>query len=238
MVRLEKRPRCHVAGAHCEHCGVRSLAVCGALAPSELDRIASVAEKKEIPAGAALIDEGERAKKVFTIVEGILKLYKLLPDGRRQVVGFMFPGDFVGLAFGDLYIYTAEAVTPVTACKFKRSRFNTLMQEYPALESNLLSRVSTELAAAQEQMLLLGRKTAKERLSSFLAGLARRLEVPDGEHLPLPMSRGDIADFLGLTIETVSRTFTAFHKQGLLKKVKKSGVVLVSLDGLTACAGD
>ena len=238
MVRVKERPVCCKAGTFCERCAVSALAVCGGLGKPHLGALAQIAVKRSIPAGKTLTDEREPAKSVFTIVEGVLKLYKLLPDGRRQVVGFMFPGDFVGLAFGEHYIYTAEAITPITTCRFKRSRFNGLLAKFPSLEANLLGRVSTELAAAQEQMLLLGRKSAKERLSSFLAGLARRLELTDGEHLPLPMNRGDIADFLGLTIETVSRTFTVLHKQGLLKKVKKSGVVLVSLDGLMACTGD
>ena len=185
-----------------------------------------------------LIEEGEPAECVFTVLEGILKLYKLMPDGRRQVTGFLIPGDFVGLAFGESYIYTAEAVVEGAACRFTRNQFHRMMEEFPALEGRLLSKVSTELAAAQEQMLLLGRKTARERLATFLLGLARRMNRSAGEQVRLPMGRADIADFLGLTVETVSRTFTAMRKAGYLSTVDKHGVVITDLDRLREAAGD
>ena len=135
-----------------------------------------------------------------------------MADGRRQVVGFLVPGDFLGLAFGRTYVYTAEAITAVAACRFQRSRFMELLEELPALEREILGRTSNELAAAQQQMLLLGRKTARERLASFLADLAERSDA-DGGPLELPMGRADIADHLGLTIETVSRTFTGLRRR-------------------------
>jgi CRP/FNR family transcriptional regulator len=145
----------------------------------------------------------------------MLGLYKLLADGRRQVVGFLVPGDFLGLAFGRTYVHTAEAITPVAACRFPRARFMGLLEEFPALERDILSRTSNELAAAQRQMLLLGRKTARERLASFLVDLAERSDA-DGGPLELPMGRADIADHLGLTIETVSRTFTGLRREGVI----------------------
>ncbi|MCB2009269.1 MAG: helix-turn-helix domain-containing protein [Geminicoccaceae bacterium] len=240
MIRSEDRPVCHRSspGHHCEGCSVRPLAVCGALGPGELERLSRVSSSQRIAAGSCLIEEGEPAECVFTVLEGILKLYKLMPDGRRQVTGFLIPGDFVGLAFGESYIYTAEAVVEGAACRFTRNQFHRMMEEFPALEGRLLSKVSTELAAAQEQMLLLGRKTARERLATFLLGLARRMNRSAGEQVRLPMGRADIADFLGLTVETVSRTFTAMRKAGYLSTVDKHGVVITDLDRLREAAGD
>jgi CRP/FNR family transcriptional regulator, anaerobic regulatory protein len=167
-------------------------------------------------AGRLVFAVGDLAEDVHRLTSGMLKLYKLTQDGRRQVVGFMVPGDFLGLAFGRTYAYSAEAITPAAACRFPRARFFRLLEAFPSLEKEILSRTSTELAAAQDQMLLLGRKTARERLASFLLRLAERRGEHDGP-IELPMSRGDIADYLGLTSETVSRTFTSLRQAGLIE---------------------
>ncbi|MEZ5824314.1 MAG: cyclic nucleotide-binding domain-containing protein [Geminicoccaceae bacterium] len=238
MIRSEDRLVCCGLGHQCEGCGVRPLAVCGALEPEALGKIARITTRQRIAAGACLIEEGDPAECVFTVLDGMLKLYKLMPDGRRQITGFLLPGDFVGLAFGESYIYSAEAVVETSACRFRRSQFHRMMEDYPSLESRLLSKVSTELAAAQEQMLLLGRKTARERLATFLLGLAARMQRTTGDHVRLPMGRADIADFLGLTVETVSRTFTAMRKAGFLAQVDKQGVVIADMTRLQEVAGD
>ncbi|CAN5385252.1 hypothetical protein BH10PSE1_BH10PSE1_29980 [soil metagenome] len=157
-----------------------------------------------------LIREGEAAARLFNITAGSLRVYKLLPDGRRQITGFLFAGDCLGLAIGDTYVFSAEAMEPSTVWGFRKGAFRALVERSPPLEHMLLQRTSHELAAAQNQMLLLGRKTAIERLASFLLDLpghdpARSTEPGHGR---LPMKRGEIADYLGLTIETVSRPHT------------------------------
>ncbi len=222
----------------CATCAVRSLAVCGALAPEDLHVVGAIAHPRRLEAGKQLIQEGEPAENVFTLTEGMLKLYKLMPDGRRQVTGFMIPGDFIGLAYGQSYIYSAEAVMPTQACRFRRAALLEKMGEHPELEHRLLGLASNELAAAQAQMLLLGRKSARERLASFIVGLAERRRIVVGEAMPLPMSRIDIADFLGLTIETVSRVFTAMRKDRLIALPDKHSVLIVDLAALKAAAGD
>jgi CRP/FNR family transcriptional regulator len=199
----------------CEECDIRVLAVCRSVDISKLSRLAAIASCRRVEAGRTLFEEGDPAEQVYTLTKGTLKLYKLMADGRRQVVGFLVPGDFLGLAFGRTYVYTAEAITPLAACCFQRSRFMRLLEEFPALEREILGRTSNELAAAQRQMLLLGRKTARERLASFLADLAERSNAT-GSPLALPLGRADIADYLGLTIETVSRTFTSLRREGII----------------------
>ena len=96
----------------------------------------------------------------MTIVEGAVKVYKLMPDGRRQITGFLFDGDLLGLAVNETYTYSAEALTPVAVCRFPRRQFERLLDDFPKMERRLLAIASNELAASQEQMMVLGRKTA------------------------------------------------------------------------------
>lgn len=222
----------------CSGCEVRPLALCGALEPSQVHVMSTIAHPRRIDTGKQLMQEGDPADDVFTLTDGMLKLYKLMPDGRRQITGFMIPGDFIGLAYGSSYVYSAEAVVPSAACRFQRNRLLEVMADFPALEHRLLSLASNELAAAQSQMLLLGRKSARERLASFVYGLAERRGIGDGEVMPLPMSRSDIADFLGLTIETVSRIFTAMRKDRLISLPDKHSVLIENMDALRDAAGD
>ncbi|HJQ59202.1 MAG TPA: cyclic nucleotide-binding domain-containing protein [Vineibacter sp.] len=166
-----------------------------------------------------LFEEGDAAQYVFNITSGTVSLFKTLADGRRQITGFLSDGDFVGLAHGDTCAYTAEALTPVEACRFPRDRFERYLVEHPQVERRLLQIASTELAAAQAQMLVLGRKTASERLASFLLSLSEKSVARGrpGSPIALPMSRGEIGDYLGLTLETVSRTMTQLRKTGAIE---------------------
>ena len=223
-------PRCH-------HCDIRRVAVCSAVGPGQLARLAAIASDRGLQPEQVLFDEGDQADMVFVVTAGMLKLYKVLVDGRRQVVGFMVPGDFLGLAFGRLYLYSAEAVTPVTLCSFRRAQFLDFLDECPALEKEVLLRTSTELAAAQEQMLLLGRKSATERVASFILSMARRRRLDDGAPVELPMSRVDIADYLGLTVETVSRTISTLRRRALIELRDKHLVAIPHPAHLRQVAG-
>ena len=185
-----------------------------------------------------MFHQGDRAEHLFNVLSGCLSVYKLLPDGRRQIVGFLFPGDFLGLSVLDDYAYTAEAVTDTRLCRFQHGRLRAFMARYPKLEHSLLSRARDELAVAQEQMLLLGRKTAKEKLVTFLVKLSRLAEERGeiSNPLYLPITRSDIADFLGLTTETVSRTFSELRKAGLIVLHPGNTVELLDLEQLEEIA--
>ena len=169
--------------------------------------------------GEAFIIEGDRADHFFNVTGGTARLFKSLPDGRRQITGFAGRGHFLGLAVSGSFAFTAEAVEPMQFCWFSRRRLRTLLDDFPAFETRLLEVASDQLVAAQAQMLLLGRKTARERVASFL--LARRADnaARDGplETLHLPMTRTNIADYLGLTIETASRTVTRLKDDRLIR---------------------
>ena len=202
----------------CAACEVRHLAVCSALEDSDLSSLEAILQHKNLQAGETLFDEGEPAQYVYNLTSGCLKLYKLLPDGRRQVTGFLFGGDFVGLANSDDYIYSAEAVSAVALCKFEKTKLDRLMNEHISFEKRLLGMARFELAEAQEQILMLGRKTAMERIASFILMLSERAERRGDAENPVefPMSRNDIGDYLGITTETVSRTLTRLRKNNAI----------------------
>jgi CRP/FNR family transcriptional regulator len=216
------RPSTYFADAKstpCESCPARALSICGAIERGDLSRLAASRATQRVKSGETLVDEGEPATHFLNIISGSVKVYKLMPDGRRQVTGFLFPGDLLGLAFNDAYTYSAEALTPVTVCRFPRRQLERLLDEFPKFEKRLLAIASNELAAAQEQMMLLGRKTAQERVASFLLALASRAERSgkSADSVTLTMTRTDIADYLGLTTETTSRVFTALRKRGAIE---------------------
>ena len=223
----------------CEACTVRHLSICDALDARELDRLNAIVTQNRIAPHQLIFHEGDPAAHLFNVIEGAVKIYKLLADGRRQITGFLFPGDFLGIALHDHYTYSAEAVTAVRICRFPRGKFENLLQEFPKLENRLLQTASNELAAAQDQMVLLGRKSAAERVASFivtLAARARQRRQPD-KLLTIPMSRADIGDYLGLTIETVSRTFTRLRKSGSIALPDNHHVEIVRHDALLELAG-
>jgi len=185
-----------------------------------------------------IIDEGEAADYLFNVTDGAVKLYKLLPDGRRQITGFLFAGDFLGIAMNEKYAYSAEALGRVSLCRFPRRKLEALLDEFPKLEKRLLGMASNELVQAQDQILLLGRKTAQEKIVSFLLNLSDRVVRRGGDPSPisLPMGRSDIADYLGLTTETVSRTITHLKRDGLIRLLQGGRVDLPDLAALRVLA--
>jgi len=198
----------------CNHCSAREQSICNAIDDQDLHRLTASVVKMTVPAGCSFIEEDGPATDFFNITQGTVKLFKLLPDGRRQITGFAGVGDFIGLAGAATYAFGAEAIDPVQLCRFSRARLTRLMDDFPRLERRLLAEASTELVAAQNRMLLLGRKTARERVATFL--IERQEQCGDDAVIALPMTRTDIGDYLGLTIETVSRTLSALRKAGLV----------------------
>lgn len=218
----------------CSTCGARPLGVCADLKGHELQSMACASIHVNAASGEALFHEGDPNPFVFNVIDGAVKLYRLLPDGRRQITGFLFQGDFLGLGGRGNANFTAEALTPLTACRFRRTDFDQLLNALPALEHRLVAMAGDELMAAQEQIVLLGRKTARERLASFLVRLSERQKSLGGVEgrVHLPMTRLDIADYLGLTIETVSRVLTQFKTSSLIQLLPNNEVALLNETGL------
>ncbi|HSV28694.1 MAG TPA: helix-turn-helix domain-containing protein [Candidatus Omnitrophota bacterium] len=219
----------------CRNCDVvREIAFCADLGGEEMRRLAAVRCHAHLPASFAVFREGDPADHLYSISSGAVKLYKLLSDGRRQIIGFLFSGDMFGLGVDGGYAYTAETVTPTQLCRFTHRKLDGLLQEVPRLERKMYAMAVKDLVAAQEQMLLLGRKTAKEKVATFLLKLSRRAETlgQPVSSIALPMSRADIADYLGLTIETVSRTFTQLKREGVIGLPASGHVVVMDAAGL------
>lgn len=204
--------------APCASCDVRDRNFCAVLEPHEVAELTRILTEAQVPAHGTLFREGEPAEYVMNITRGAVKLYKLLADGRRQILGFRFAGDFIGLTAGPEYAYSVEALIETRVCRFSRRRLDALRERFSRVDKRLLELAIDELAATQEQLVLLGRKHAEEKLVSFLllVGQAQVRRGEPGEPIALPMNRSDIADYLGLTIETVSRTFTSLRKRGLI----------------------
>lgn len=222
-------------GEICGTCGSRVAGLCRPLDAASLDDVLGEAEQITLPPRDMLFREGDRAGHVFTLVQGTAKLSRLLPDGREQVLGFRFSGDVLGYTGADHYPFAAQLLTPAQVCRLERRRLDGLLRRYPALERRLLDLCVQELAATQEQLVTVGRRTAEARVAAFLLSLAeagkRRHHV--GAVLDMPMTRGDIADFLGLTLETVSRTLTAFRRRGWMREPAHGRVEILRREALT-----
>ena len=241
LSRLNPRP----ALQRCDDCAIRHRAVCSHCGPQELVLLDAIKFYRTYEPGQEIVAAGEETEFLGSVVEGVVALSKTLADGRRQTVGLMFPSDFLGRPMRPEAPYDAVAVTEVKLCLFARSRFERLIRETPALEKRLLEMTLDELDAARDWMLLLGRKTAREKIATFLSILARRaaaLEnaVPsDGMEFELPLTREAIGDYLGLTIETVSRQITALRKAGVIELVDARNIrVLDYLRLLDAASED
>lgn len=199
---------------------------------------------RDFEPGDEIAAEGMSTSSLGSIVAGVVALQKTLEDGRRQIVGLLFASDFIGRPMRAIAPYDAIAVTPVRMCLFQRKQFETLLGQNKALERRLLEMTLDELDAAREWMLLLGRKTAQEKLCSFLMILARRNALMDkvplanGLRVDIPLTREAIAEYLGLTIETVSRQFTALRKSGSITLPDKRSALIEDLAALRSAAGD
>lgn len=201
----------------CAECPVRDHSLCVGLKASELPRISAMTTVHQAQAGEVLFFEGDPARHFFTIRKGVIRLVRGFPDGRRSIVGFLHDGDFLGSRFGNAsYQVTAEAVTAIEYCRILLSDLQKLAADLPGLERQLLTMSADRMDAAENHIVLLGRKTAIEKVAAFLlASQEWGNRKPDGE-FDLPMSRVDIADYLGLTIETVSRIMTRLVDSGLI----------------------
>ena len=206
----------------CRACEARHRGVCGALAPEQLLALSKQSSKHKVEPGAELIGDSETVTSFSNMLSGVVKLSKVLPDGRQQIVGLQFAPDFLGRPFKSESALNAVAATPVSLCSFPKSAIDRMIKEAPELEHRLLKQTLNELDEARDWMLTLGRKTASEKVASFLHLVATHIDpeafVENGPvSFDLPLTRADIADFLGLTIETVSRQMTKLRKDGVIE---------------------
>lgn len=228
----------------CTDCPIRYRAVCAHCEGEELVNLEEMKFYRTYEAGQPIVWEGDRMDFVGSVVTGVASLTQTLEDGRTQMVGLLLPSDFLGRPGRDQAAYNATAATKVVLCCFRRKPFDKMMRATPHLAHRLLEMTLDELDAAREWMLLLGRKTAREKIASFISIIARRQAAlhkrqPGGRMvLDLPLTREAMADYLGLTIETVSRQITALKRDGVIELEGKRGVILPDFARLVEESGD
>ncbi len=227
---------------HCRDCPARIGGLCAQIAPEELDALRRIAHRRTIPAGQVIFADNEEPAFFAHILSGTVKLTKSLADGRQQIVGILFPPDFLGRARGKTNGCYAEAASEIVLCCYPAEAFRSLLARHPGLERRLYEKALDELDDAREWMVLLGRKTAREKVASFLYMLARRARktaATDGEGVcfDLPLRRLDIADYLGLTIETVSRQITRLKSDGLILTGEERDMRAPDMAALARAAG-
>lgn len=186
---------------------------------------------KHLAPHESLSHEGDAADYFYRVLSGTIAAYKAVADGRRQIVAFYFPGDPVGLATDDArYTYSVEAVDRASVCSVPRHRVRELSRQTPVFRESIYSAVRREMAAAQERLLWLGRKTARERLACFLLECDSRVGQTGKDQrriVPLPMSQQEIGDYLGLASETVSRTLAELAEDGTIEVLRPfTGVII------------
>ena len=228
----------------CGDCPIRHRAVCARCDGDELKQLEEIKYYRSFQAGQTVIWSGDRMDFVASVVTGIATLTQTMEDGRRQMVGLLLPSDFVGRPGRTAAAYNVTATTDLVMCCFRKKPFEEMMTRTPHVAQRLLEMTLDELDAAREWMLLLGRKTAREKIASLLAIIARRdaslnLRVAKGSvAFDLPLTREEMADYLGLTLETVSRQMSALKRDGVIVLQGKRHVIVPSYDRLTEVAGD
>jgi CRP/FNR family transcriptional regulator len=230
----------------CSQCVVRNRAICAGLEPDELDALGQLGRKQRVTKGQTVVWEGDDSVVVANVIEGVLKVSMSISDGREQIVGLVFASDFIGRPFGQQSPYSVTALTDSELCIFSRSTFDSFARRHPELEHKLLRRTLTELDRAHEWMLLLGKKTATERIATLLLEMSARLgetgcsaDKNALDSFELPLDRQQMGDVLGLTIETVSRQLSLLKAGGVINLPDRRTVTIqdrARLQDLSAAA--
>jgi CRP/FNR family transcriptional regulator, anaerobic regulatory protein len=234
----------HTAGIPvlCASCEVRHRGICGALGPEQLTALAKSSFKHKVAEGTELVGDAEEINRYSNVLSGVVKLTKALSDGRQQIVGLQFAPDFLGRPFESESKVNAQAATEVSLCSFPKAAIDRMMKDQPGLEHRLLEQTLKELDEARDWMVTLGRRTAAEKVASFLLLIARNVDPTAGPErrsaaFDLPLTRADIADFLGLTIETVSRQLTKLRADKVISIENNRRVIVDNLARLVARSG-
>jgi CRP/FNR family transcriptional regulator len=228
----------------CGDCPIRHRAVCSRCEPRELEVLENMKSYKTYEPGQTLVWAGDDLQFLGSVVAGVAALSQTMEDGRRQMVGLLLPSDFVGRPGRDIAPFDVVAATEVTVCRFAKGPFEKLLRETPSIATRLLEMTLDELDAAREWMLLLGRKTAREKIASLIAIIARRdaslrLRKAAGRvQFDLPLSREAMADYLGLTLETVSRQISTLKREGIIELEGKRHVTIPDYARLMNETGD
>lgn len=228
----------------CGECPIRHRAVCARCETEELEQLEAIKYYRNYEAGQPIAWAGDEMVFVASVVRGVATISQTLEDGRKQMLGLLLPSDFIGRPGRTTSPYDTTAVSDVTLCCFRRKPFEQLMAKTPHIGERLLDMTLDELDAAREWMLILGRKTAREKIASLLTIIARRESVIGMRALKgpiaidLPLTREAMADYLGLTLETVSRQISALKNDGVIFLEGKRRIQVPDFQELIAETGD
>lgn len=226
----------------CSNCVVRNRAICSSLDLDGVTALGKIGRHHRLVPGQTLIWEGEDATVVANVIDGVLKLSTSLSDGREQIVGVVYPSDFIGRPFGARAQHNVTALTDAHVCTFSSKDFDRFAREHPELEHKLLDRTLSELDRTRRWLLLLGRMTASEKLANFLLDMSERLGGADCrtqgplDSFDIPFGRQQIADILGLTIETVSRRLNDFKAQKIIAVPGRRRIDIINRPALSDIA--
>lgn len=223
----------------CEKCEVRHNGICRAVSAQQLKELSRHAIRKAIRSGAEVHGQGERVMSYANILKGVVKLTKVLADGRQQIVGLQFAPYFIGHPFSVESSLSAEAATDTEICAISKSVLDRMVATTPGMERHLHNQAQVELEEARDWMLTLGRKTAREKVASLLCLIATHCDHHRDHALDfeLPLTRQDIGDFLGLTIETVSRQMTKLRQEKLIEVENNRHITILDIHRLERAAG-
>lgn len=224
----------------CGKCPIRHRAICARCDDSELALLEMMKSYTSYEAGQPIIWRGDDLTHFSSVVTGIASLSRTLEDGRTQMVGLLLPSDFIGRPGRKTVDFDVTAITDLTLCRFERKSFEKLVVDLPHLSQRVMEMALDELNAAREWMVLLGRKTAREKIATFIEMIVRRDTAPSHSALnhTLPLTREEVANFLGLTLETVSRQLSLMKKDGIIEFKDRRNFVVKDLQALWAATGD
>ncbi len=231
-----------IAGSYaslpCSRCVARSSSLCAILADEDMHRLYGLATDMQFEAGGLLLRQEGPADHVFSLRSGHANVFRLTADGKRQILAFLFPGDFVGFTSEDNYHYGVAAISAVEACRFDRTALEVLIEAFPQMDRKLRFTLTRAMDASFELLFTLGRKDALQKVASFLWYVSyrqRKLGRPDNP-VHLPMRRADIADFMGLTVETVSRAMTLLKQMNAIRLHGHYDVEIADMNRLRSIA--
>lgn len=233
-----------LAPQECKDCPIRHRAVCARCDSDELEKLEEIKYYRSFEAGQTIVWSGDRMDFVASMVSGVATLTQTMEDGRRQMVGLLLPSDFVGRPGRNTAPYDVVATTDMVMCCFRKKPFERLVESTPHIAGRLLQMTLDELDAAREWMLVLGRKTAREKIASLLAIIVRRdASLHYGEarskvEIEVPLTREAMSEYLGLTLETVSRQMSALKRDGVIILEGKRRIIVPDVDRLMEEAGD
>jgi CRP/FNR family transcriptional regulator, anaerobic regulatory protein len=222
----------------CKNCTLSTLCLPMGLASEDVERLDSIVKRnRPLHRGDYLFRAGERFRSLFVVKTGSVKTYAPNEEGGEQVLGFHLPGEIIGLDAieKEAHACSARVLETSAICEIPFSRFEELSSSIPSLQHQMYRLLSKEISHDTEMLLLLGKKSAEERLATFLLSMSRRLRKRGlcATDFYLSMSRHEIGNYLGLAVETVSRLFTRFQDEGLLK-VDRKHIELLNLDAIEA----